>query len=30
MAKGQQRKNKEAKKPKKKPIPVTMYGSCAP
>jgi hypothetical protein len=28
MAKGQQRKNKEAKKPKKKPTP-TIWRSCA-
>jgi hypothetical protein len=26
MAKGQQRKNKEAKKPKKKPVPVAVSG----
>ena len=27
MAKGQQRKNKEAKKPKKKPLPVAVTGT---
>lgn len=27
MAKGQQRKNKEEKKPKKKPLPVTVSNS---
>jgi hypothetical protein len=27
MAKGQQRKNKEEKKPKKKPLPATVSGS---
>jgi len=26
MAKGQQRKTKEAKKPKKKPLPATLTG----
>ena len=30
MAKGQQRKNKEAKKPKKKPQPVAVSDSVVP